>query len=207
MKKKSNYFFDQFLVLSQYCNRAIEALISGVEVIKDIDVEKLKNDVHAIEHSADVKKREIEERLGKEFMTPIDREDIFILLDNIDDLTDAIDDVSYKMYLHNQTSIPEEGKKMLDVTRNGVYAVSKLLENLHDVTKKEIVYPLILKIQEYEEESDHIYEEKVRDLYVNGLDSTKEGKMIESFYSSFEYITDKCRDIAKEVSIIMYKNL
>lgn len=207
MKKKTNYFFDQFAILSQFCIQSIDALIQGFQPSDAIDVEKLKNSVHAIEHSADEKKREIEERLGKEFMTPIDREDIFLLLDSIDDLTDAIDDVSYKMYVHNQTFIPSEGNDILELAKGGVYAISELLSHLHEVTKKEVMDPLIRKVQEYEEEADHIYEKRVHDIYLNSLDRTKEGMVTENFYSSFEYITDKCRDIAKEVSIIMYKNL
>ena len=207
MKKKTNYFFEQFVVLSQFCNRAIDALIEGMKPVKDIDVEALKNSVHTIEHASDEQKREIEERLGKEFMTPIDREDIFLLLDAIDDLTDAIDDVSYKMYVHNQTRVPEDGHDMLELARGGVYSVSELLSHLQEVTKKEVIYPLIEKAQYYEEEADHLYEAKVHDIYLKGLDRTPDGVIIETFYSSFEYITDKCRDIAKEVSIIMYKNL
>ena len=207
MKKKTNYFFDQFAILSQFCIQSIDALIQGFQPTDAIDVEKLKNSVHAIEHSADEKKREIEERLGKEFMTPIDREDIFLLLDSIDDLTDAIDDVSYKMYVHNQTFIPAEGNDILELAKGGVYAISEVLSHLHEVTKKEVMDPLIRKVQEYEEEADHIYEKRVHDIYLNSLDRTKEGMVTENFYSSFEYITDKCRDIAKEVSIIMYKNL
>lgn len=207
MKKKTNYFFDQFAILSQFCIQSIDALIQGFQPTDAIDVEKLKNSVHAIEHSADEKKREIEERLGKEFMTPIDREDIFLLLDSIDDLTDAIDDVSYKMYVHNQTFIPADGNDILELAKGGVYAISELLSHLHEVTKKEVMDPLIRKVQEYEEEADHIYEKRVHDIYLNSLDRTKEGMVTENFYSSFEYITDKCRDIAKEVSIIMYKNL
>ena len=207
MKKKTNYFFDQFAILSQFCIQSIDTLIQGFQPTDAIDVEKLKNSVHAIEHSADEKKREIEERLGKEFMTPIDREDIFLLLDSIDDLTDAIDDVSYKMYVHNQTFIPAEGNDILELAKGGVYAISEVLSHLHEVTKKEVMDPLIRKVQEYEEEADHIYEKRVHDIYLKSLDRTKEGMVTENFYSSFEYITDKCRDIAKEVSIIMYKNL
>ena len=51
MKKKTNYFFEQFVVLSQFCNRAIDALIEGMKPVKDIDVEALKNSVHTIEHA------------------------------------------------------------------------------------------------------------------------------------------------------------
>jgi uncharacterized protein Yka (UPF0111/DUF47 family) len=111
------------------------------------------------------------------------------------------------MYVHNQTFIPADGNDILELAKGGVYAISELLSHLHEVTKKEVMDPLIRKVQEYEEEADHIYEKRVHDIYLNSLDRTKEGMVTENFYSSFEYITDKCRDIAKEVSIIMYKNL
>ena len=102
MKKKTNYFFEQFVVLSQFCNRAIDALIEGMKPVKDIDVEALKNSVHTIEHASDEQKREIEERLGKEFMTPIDREDILSIAHQIDNIIDGIDEIIINMSIYSK---------------------------------------------------------------------------------------------------------
>ena len=97
-KKKKDYFFESFVELANYAKEAFLILEEGLKDFNASKAEELKNNVHLVEHKADLDKREIEEKLAKEFITPIDREDIFLLLDKIDDITDAIDEISYKLY-------------------------------------------------------------------------------------------------------------
>ena len=96
-KKKNNYFYESFENLCLYAIKEMDVLKEGLANFSNETLIDLKNNVHKIEHEADIKKKEIEEKLAKEFITPIDREDIFVLLDNIDDLCDAIEEISFKL--------------------------------------------------------------------------------------------------------------
>ena len=207
-KKKENYFFEQFVKVSEFSLDAIKTLKAGLENFKPENTLELKNKVHQIEHNADLVKHEVEERLAKEFITPIDREDIFLLLNNIDDLTDAIDEISYKIYVRNYQTLPHNTDIFLTQAYDGIVAVIELLKNLSSFNNKKILDPLIEKIREIEEKTDHLYEENVHALYIqeNNL-NYRQIVLTEKIYSMFEYVTDKCRDITKTVSIIMYKNL
>ncbi|MFA6624932.1 MAG: DUF47 family protein [Bacilli bacterium] len=206
-KKKSNYFFDQFAVVGGYSLRAMEELKKGILNFPDEDALTMKNTVHAIEHQADDIKHEIEERLAREFMTPIDREDIFLLLDAIDDLTDSIDEISYKIYLRDYKQLPDKTPLFLDIAHRAVVAVVEVLKNLQNITNKKLMDPLIENVRNLEEQTDHMYEENVHALYVKNPDNDSNTVLAEDIYGMFEYVTDKCRDITKEVEIIMYKNL
>ncbi len=207
-KKKENYFFEQFVKVSEFSLDAIKTLKAGLENFKPENTLELKNKVHQIEHNADLVKHEVEERLAKEFITPIDREDIFLLLNNIDDLTDAIDEISYKIYVRNYQTLPHNINIFLSQAYDGIVAVIELLKNLSSFNNKKILDPLIEKIRDIEEKTDHLYEENVHALYIqeNNL-NYRQIVLTEKIYSMFEYVTDKCRDITKTVSIIMYKNL
>jgi uncharacterized protein len=205
-KKKTNYFYDQFALVGKYSLRAMETLKKGFDDFDNTDSLALKNSVHAIEHDADRIKHETEERLGKEFMTPIDREDIFLLLDAIDDLTDAIDEISYKTYVHNYRTLPPDCSAFLDNALQAVTSVEELLTNLNHVTEKRVMDPMIEGIRGLEERTDHLYEEHVHDLYKNHPNDPTNLKN-EDIYGMFEELTDRCRDITKVVEIIMYKNL
>lgn len=207
-KKKENYFFEQFVKVSEFSLDAIKTLKAGLENFKPENTLELKNKVHQIEHNADLVKHEVEERLAKEFITPIDREDIFLLLNNIDDLTDAIDEISYKIYVRNYQDLPHNTDIFLTQAYDGIVAVIELLKNLSSFNNKKILDPLIEKIRDIEEKTDHLYEENVHALYIqeNNL-NYRQIVLTEKIYSMFEYVTDKCRDITKTVSIIMYKNL
>lgn len=207
-KKNTNYFFNQFMVVGNYALKAYEELKKG---LKDFDIPTsltLKNNVHKIEHEADLIKHETEEKLAKEFITPIDREDIFTLLNNIDDLTDSIDEISYKLYIRAYKSLPDNIDKFIDITYESINATLDLLSNLENFSNKKILDPLIEKVKDFEEETDHLYEENVHELYKNHENyEYMELFSKEKVYSMFEEVTDKARDVARTIETIMYKNL
>lgn len=205
-KKKNNYFYDSFKELAKFPKEEIEILANGLKNFNNENLINLKNDVHVVEHRADIRKKEIEERLAKEFITPIDREDIFVLLDNIDDLSDAIDEISYKLYIRNYKKLPPDIDIFIGKSIEAVDAVNDVLNNFESINKKEIMDPLINKVLEIEENADQLYEFYVHKLYVDSNDYDT-NRLAERVYSYFEYVTDKCRDICKTVLIIMYKNL
>jgi len=207
-KKNTNYFFQQFVVVSSYALKAYEELKKGLETFDSSTALELKNTVHTIEHEADVIKHETEEKLAKEFITPIDREDIFTLLNNIDDLTDSIDEISYKLYIRAYKKLPENTNDFITITYDSIKSVLDLIQHLENFSNKQILDPYIEKVKTYEEETDHLYEENVHALYKNHSDyDYRELVMNEQIYSLFEEITDKARDIARTIETIMYKNI
>ena len=206
-KKKKDYFFQSFYDLGLYAKDALLKLEEGLNNFNNSELVNLKNNVHEIEHQADIKKDEIEERLAKEFITPIDREDIFLLLDKIDDLIDSIDEISYKLYIRNYHYLPDNYSVFVEKSKHAVLSLLDILKNMDHIANKKIMDPLIDKVLEIEEEVDQLYEINVRDLYKEDTKDYKDLFMFEKIYSYFEYVTDKCRDVVKEIEIIMYKNL
>ncbi len=206
MFKRKQKFYDGFITLGEMAKKCMEALSEGLKNFEKEDTLKLKNDVHLIEHEADKIKRQLEEDLAKEFITPIDREDIFVLLDKLDDLIDAIDEVSYKLYIRNYKKLPNDIELFIFKCIASIDGLNEVLKNFNHITDKKIMDPLINYVIKIEEEVDKLYEEKVRDLYL-GKDSYDEKRMNERIYSYFENISDKSRDVCKEVLVIMYKNI
>ena len=206
MKKRSNFFYDSFVEQINYAVKAMSILKEGLLNFDGIDTLTLKNNVHEVEHNADIMKHQLEEKLAKEFITPIDREDIFVLYDNIDDLIDAIDEVSYKIYLRNYKSLPNNIELFINKSLDAVNYLKDVLASFKYIDDKKIMDPLLSKVIEIEEEVDKLYEENVHRLYLSELDY-KVTTTFEKVYGYFEYITDKCRDVCKTISVIMYKNL
>ena len=205
-KKNNNYFYESFAELCSYAVEEMKVLSEGLKNFDNTKLLELKTKVHAIEHNADKAKKVIEEKLAKEFMTPIDREDIFVLLDEIDDLNDAIDEISYKLYMRNYKSLPPKIDLFIDKSKETVNALSDVLNNFNSIDKKDVIEPKIQKVLNLEEAVDKLYELYVHKLYVEGTDY-ESIRLGERVYSYFEYVTDKCRDVCKTILIIMYKNL
>lgn len=205
-KKKNNYFYESFEILSEYAIKEMSILKEGLNNFSNEKLNELKINVHKVEHEADIKKKEIEEKLAKEFITPIDREDIFVLLDNIDDLCDAIEEISFKLYIRNYKTLPPKTSIFFEKSEEAILALHEVLKNFEHINDKSVMDPLINKVLAIEEAVDKIYEVHVHNLYVENKDYDTI-RLGERVYSYFEYVTDKCRDVCKTILIIMYKNL
>ena len=79
-KKEGNYYFEEFAKGISYANDAAALLQNIFENFDAANSRTLLDEMHAIEHTADGVKHEMMERLVKEFLPPIEREDIVELI-------------------------------------------------------------------------------------------------------------------------------
>ena len=110
-RNKNNYFYESFENLCEYAIKEIEVLNKGLADFSNSTLIELKDSVHKIEHDADVKKKEIEEKLAKEFITPIDREDIYVMLSKKFRLNYTLETI--KNFLQKRCYLPKRVKKPL----------------------------------------------------------------------------------------------
>ena len=99
MAKKRNDYFEMIKHQVSYSVKASNLL---EEILCKYDAESInayRGQMHRIEHEADVVHHDILNKLSVEFITPIDQEDILRLVQIIDDITDAIDEVILDAYI------------------------------------------------------------------------------------------------------------
>ena len=106
MKKTKNYYFDAFIELVEYSEKAADYLDHVVNNFNSGISKKQKDEIHVIEHQADIAKHKIQEKLVKEFLPPINRDDILSIIREIDDVTDSIEEVVLRLYMYNVKAIP-----------------------------------------------------------------------------------------------------
>ena len=97
-------------MLVEGVNYACEAATMLKTTFENFEPEKLQeniNKVHHVEHTADMAKHDMMEKLVKEFITPIDREDILELADVIDDVTDDLEEILLKLYMYDIKELKE----------------------------------------------------------------------------------------------------
>ena len=92
--------------------------------------------IHTIEHAADMEKHELLNTLIKAFITPIDREDIILLSQNIDDLTDNIEDVLIRIYYNNIRTIHPDALELMRIVCRCCEAVKVMMEEFADFRQK-----------------------------------------------------------------------
>ena len=92
-RRRNEDYFDTFVKLVDYSCQAANLLNDIMNNYNaDLLQEKMK-EMHEVEHGGDTERRAMIRKLSREFITPIEREDIMSLADAIDDVTDTIEDV------------------------------------------------------------------------------------------------------------------
>lgn len=204
-KKQDSFYFDNFIACAEDSCKAAEMLKEVLENFQPDSLQGRLDRLHEIEHSADIKKHEVLDRLAKEFIPPIEREDIVSLSQNIDNITDKVEDVMLRVYMNNVQEIEPGALQMTDVVIRCCQAVRELLEEFKDFKRSKNLKSLIIRINDLEEESDRLFIQSVRKLYVESKDPIR----IIAWRDIFIYLercADACEHVADVVESVVMKN-
>ena len=205
-KVKSNQYFDSFPVLAHFSVECGEKILGFMNHFDTKKAEELKDSVHEIEHQADDLKHSITAKLLTEFMTPIDREDIFELLKLIDDVTDAVEEISLKLFIYNYEELPPDTIPFMESTLMCLKSMEKCLSEFPHYLNKTVFEPFVKEVVKLEEEGDNYYVKNIRSLYLKEMDPLKRHKA-ETMYSMLEEVSDRCREVCRFVNNIALKNI
>ena len=203
---KSNYYFDSFPTLAEYSVQCGEMILQFMKQFDVSRLEEIKSSVHEIEHQADNVKHEVTAKLLTEFMTPIDREDIFELLRMIDDVTDAIEEISLKLFLYNYTELPPSTIEFTELTVQCMKKMVECLKQFPNYLNKAVFDPYVDAVVKLEEQGDVMYINNMHQLYLTETNGFKRHKA-EAMYTMLEEVSDKCREVCRYVQSIALKNL
>lgn len=204
--QKTNYYFSSFPLLAEYSLKCGNMILEFMENFDESKLESIQDSVHQVEHEADNVKHEVTAKLLTEFMTPIDREDIFALLRLIDDVTDAVEEISLKLYLYNYTSLPEGTIEFMKLTVECISKMVECLKQFPNYLVKEVFDPYVQEVVSIEEESDKYYMEDIHALYLAKMDELSRHKA-EAMYSMLEEVSDRCREVCRFCQNIALKNI
>ncbi len=204
-KKENNYYFDSFAKGIAFANQAAALL---QEVFAHFDAANVKahlNEMHAIEHTADGVKHDMREKLIKEFLPPIEREDIMALSHTIDDVTDAIEDILCGMYMYNITELRADAQAFADVISRCCAAMTDMMAEFPNYKKSAALQDKIVEVNALEEEGDRLYLEALHRLYAEEANPVQIIAWTK-LYDRLERVCDGCEDVADLVEQVIMKN-
>ncbi|SHM43060.1 hypothetical protein SAMN05660826_00999 [Caldanaerovirga acetigignens] len=204
-KKNVNYYYETFVEMIDYSLKAAELLNSVMSNFKRQNVRAKIKEMHLIEHSADELRHKMIKKLAREFITPIEREDIMALANAIDTLTDMIEDVLIRIYMYNIQEIKEYAIMMVKVVVRACHLLKEAFEEFPNFRKSEKLHRLIVEVNKLEEEGDALYTEATRNIYVH-CDNCKELLGWDMTYHYLEKCCDACEDVADILENIIMKN-
>ncbi|MEE0969740.1 MAG: DUF47 family protein [Clostridia bacterium] len=204
-KKQDAYYFNNFIECAEHSTKAAELLY---KIATGFDASKAQNymsEMHTIEHSADMKKHELMEELVKAFITPIDREDIVEVCQNLDNLTDKIEDVVIRIYCNNVTSIRPDAVALIEVVKKCSEEVLEMMREFPDFKHSKKLKEHVIRINSYEEEADRLYINAMKGLHTDN-DNIMEVIAWRDIYAYLEKCSDAAEDIADIVESVVLKN-
>ena len=115
---KGAQFFDLF---EQHAERTREAAALLAATLRDgADPERQARLVKDVEHRGDEITHTVIERLHQTFITPMDRDDIHLLISRLDDVLDLIDASSERIWLYGIRTMQPEARDFADVLEKAV---------------------------------------------------------------------------------------
>lgn len=205
MAKKKNDYFKLAEQQIEYCVQASELLEEIICNYSTETIEEQQHKMHQIEHTADQIHHDILTRLSAEFITPIDQEDILLLIQIIDDVTDALDEVILEFYMYHIASIPVDAPELSKVVNRCVKALYEAIKELKNFKKPQTLRKLLVNVNSIEGEADKLYVEAVHNLFATDCDNkTLIGS--NAIYESLEECCDLCEHASDIIEQIIIKN-
>lgn len=205
MAKKNNDYFALIQRQSSYCVEASNLLEEILCQFRAQDIASYRSSMHDIEHTADEIHHDILQKLSTEFITPIDQEDILRLVQIIDDITDALDEVILDVYMYHVDIIPAGTAELSKIVNKCVRALHEAAGELKNFKKPGKLRALLIKVNDIEIEADNVYSDAIYQLFASSTD----GKTLlgaKAIYESLEECCDLCEHAADVIEQIIIKN-
>ena len=204
-KKQDAFYFQNFIACAEASCSAAKLLKNTLTNFRKEEISDKLSEIHQIEHNADEKKHLIIDKLSKAFISPIEREDIVALSQNIDDITDKIEDVLLRIYINHITEIQPDAIALKEVVVKCCEEVRSLLEDFSDFKHSKTLKDRIIRINALEEEADHLFITSMHQLH-SGSDNPLHVIAWREIYEYLEKCSDACEHVADLVESVVMKN-
>lgn len=203
LKPKNDFFFIQFRNAAINCHKAALALDDLINNYENVS-EKISI-IEELEHQGDSIVHETVTNLKKCFITPIDKEDIYILTNKLDNVVDRIQAVAFRLDMLNIEKISETSKilsnKIVECTEKFVVLIAELEKLKHSDKLKQA----IIDINTIENDADDVFRSSVRELFRSDIKDIEKMKSKE-IYALLEKTIDTCKDVGEKVEEVTMKH-
>lgn len=202
--KKTDYFD----IMQRQTRTSLEAAELLQAILADYDPEKTgeqREKMHLLEHAGDEIRHEAMKKLSRDFITPIEQDDLISLVQILDDVTDAIDEVVIELYMYNIKSLPKETKHLADMMLSCVKALSAAAVEFGNFKKSKTLMELIIDVNTMEGQADDVYIEAVRALFVSE-ENSMHAFGVKAIYDSLESCCDLCEHAADVMESVIMNN-
>jgi uncharacterized protein len=198
-------------VFYEYFTRAAQNLVRGTELLTELalpgaDVQSVSERLIEVEHDSDTITHEIYNKINSTFVTPFDREDIYRLGSQLDDVMDHLEAVGSLIYLYGLTqlpALPREMHELVDVLDQQAKLTADAMPRLKSMKDLKDYW---VECNRLENEGDRAYRMLLVRLFSGEYDALTVLKMkevadeLEAACDAFEHVANTVETIAVKES-------
>jgi len=195
-------FFDLFERQVDYTVEA--ASYFKEQISKGIMDEPSLEKIRTLEHQGDDAAHAIIEQLNKTFITPFDREDIYALTTELDDVIDMINTIASRLVIYKLSGVNKNLVGFASMIDESVRAVAQAVKGLRNLKNTKVISDSCVEINRLENVGDSMRDTVLAELFETGKDPIAVIKWKE-IYEDAETVLDICEDVAHVVESILVK--
>jgi uncharacterized protein len=158
--------------------------------------------IKAIELECDDLAAKITQKLNSTFITPIDREDIYLLVTELDDVIDMINDLARSLEIYSVARPRPEAAEVASLLGR---ATVELADVFGLFEHKQGVGEHCRTISQIEKRADALYRDAIHRLFTEEKDPIEVVKWM-SIFDKLESSIDRCKDVGEALEAIVVKN-
>lgn len=205
MAKGDKFYFENFSACATLAKNAANYLVECLENYDADKIEEMIAKMHTFEHSADMKKHEMNETLAKAFVTPVDREDLDMLSQQLDNVCDTLEEVLQKFYIYDIKTIDPAAIEFAKNLVKSCEMLVQIMDEFENFKKSKTMRSLIIACNDVEEDCDKLYLATMHNLTRNSTDVLTTMSWYKIF-DCLEACADACEHVSECVGSIIMKN-
>ncbi|MBN1505022.1 MAG: DUF47 domain-containing protein [Candidatus Eisenbacteria bacterium] len=197
--------FSFFDVFDEHVGLAVEASQLFRELVERSAVDEIAlARMQSIEHSADETTHMLIDQLNKTFITPFDREDIYSLAKELDDIVDTLTTIVNRMRVYRLAGPNKNLIEFSLVIDESIRAVASAVKGLRHMKNRKAITKCCVEVNTLENVGDSMRDKVLAELFETESNPINVIKWKE-IYENAENVLDICEDVANVVESIVVK--
>jgi predicted phosphate transport protein (TIGR00153 family) len=200
---KEENFFAYFEELANKIEEGGQLFLEMTEKrdYSEAKVAKLKE----IEHEADAITHRTYEKMHKTFLTPIDREDIYALVNKMDSIMDVIEATAIRIHLYKVKKPDDEIIKQAKILNEAIKKIKGIVHGLRNMKNSKMILDGCVEINTLENAGDVVLRTIMANLFENEKDAIELIKW-KDIFQLLEEAIDVCEDVSNIMEGIVLKH-
>lgn len=202
---KDKVFYGLFEQMTANLKKMSAVLITAMQEhnIKARDI--LLRQLHDLEHECDEVTHQIFIELGRNFITPFDREDIHHLASSLDDVADYMWGSAKRFTNYRFDEVDDVMYEFAVIIEKCTAALYEGVGELRNMRQIKRITDCCVNINSYENEADDLLDKATCALFSNHSMNPIDLFKRKDLYEEMEFVTDKCEDAANVIESIVIK--